>query len=191
MRGALSHASVGGNHWRFAHSGSAGDAFRAPAQPGVMCKPGELAQPLTGDVLGATHCGGAPMHDVKTECDRRGRRLAIRGAALLCVSLGLALWLVGGAATAHDFYPVECCHSTDCAPVDHVEVVAGATYYAGVSATTRVPPSVTIVTTRHGAVAVPENFPRRESPDGRMHACISAGADGGNRLLCFWVPPSS
>jgi hypothetical protein len=118
---------------------------------------------------------------------RRRRPFAISIVALVCAFL----WLAVLAATAHDFYPLECCHSTDCAPVDGVEVVAGATYYAGVSGMAHVPLSVTIITTKHGAVAVPENFPRRDSPDGRMHACITMDADGGNRLLCFWVPPSS
>jgi hypothetical protein len=127
------------------------------------------------------------MDELKPGFNRRRRHFAISTVALICVFL----WLAHITATAHDFYPLECCHSTDCAPVDHVEVVAGATYYGGVSTTAHVPLSVTIVTTKHGAVAVPENFPRRESPDGRMHACMTMGANGTNRLLCFWVPPSS
>ena len=48
-----------------------------------------------------------------------------------------------------------------------------------------------LVTTRHGSVVVPANFPRRESKDNRMHACMRPGPSGGNmRLICIFMPPA-
>ncbi len=81
---------------------------------------------------------------------------------------------------AHDWYPMECCHQQDCAPVD--------------SATSEMPPMVEgmslvpplmVVTTRFGSAVVPYNFKMRQSPDGRMHACIING-----QLVCLFMPPS-
>jgi hypothetical protein len=66
--------------------------------------------------------------------------------------------------------PTECCSGQDCAPVDRIEIVAGGIYYAGM-AVSKVPASMMIVTTKHGSVAVPPNFPQRLSPDGRACAC--------------------
>ena len=48
-----------------------------------------------------------------------------------------------------------------------------------------------IVTTKHGTVIVPANFPRRESKDNQMHACMRPMSDGGMRLLCLFLPPAS
>jgi hypothetical protein len=48
-----------------------------------------------------------------------------------------------------------------------------------------------LITTRHGSVIVPANFPRRESKDNRMHACIRASAGGNMRLICLFMPPST
>lgn len=96
----------------------------------------------------------------------------------------LAALALAAPATGHSFYAMECCSGQDCAPVDKVEVVAGATFFGG-QPMSAVPPSVMIVTTRHGTVVVPQNFKTRESPDGQMHACIHNG-----KLLCLYLPPT-
>lgn len=103
--------------------------------------------------------------------------------------------LVGARAVAHDWYPIECCHSIDCAPVDHVEVVAGVTYYANQAVDRKtVPPSVMIVTTKMGTAVVPPNLPRRESKDNRMHACMLSvwlsAAGPTKEVTCIFVPPT-
>lgn len=92
------------------------------------------------------------------------------------------MWLGGcRSAKAHSDgamqYDIECCHSMDCAPAEKVESSAHATAYG------LVPMGMT-VTTKRGTVEVPPDFPRRESKDGRLHACIRAG-----KLLCVYVPP--
>jgi acyl CoA:acetate/3-ketoacid CoA transferase beta subunit len=50
-------------------------------------------------------------------------------------------------------------------------------------------PGAMLVTTKHGSVIVPANFPRRESKDSRMHACMRP-TDGGMRLICIFMPPA-
>ena len=45
-----------------------------------------------------------------------------------------------------------------------------------------------LVTTKHGSVVVPANFPRRESKDNRMHACMRPAPSGGMRLICIFMP---
>ena len=47
-----------------------------------------------------------------------------------------------------------------------------------------------LVTTKHGSVVVPANFPRRESKDHRMHACMRPGQGGSMRLICIFLPPA-
>ena len=114
-------------------------------------------------------------------------------AAAAAVSLAAAV-MVGARAYAHDWYPLECCHSIDCAPVDHVEIVAGAVYYAGKPHQQPIPPSVMIVTTKKGTAIVPPDLPRRESKDNRMHACMRAvwlnAAGPTTEVTCFFVPPT-
>ncbi len=111
--------------------------------------------------------------------------------AMLCMAAVL-LFLAVAAASAHDFYPIECCSGYDCAPVDKAEMTSP-TYVAPAEANALAPGEPTvfgmpvlIVTTRHGSAPVPEGMPRRLSPDGRMHACIVRG-----KVLCLWVPPGS
>ena len=99
-----------------------------------------------------------------------------------------ALLVAGTPAMAHDWYPLECCHGMDCAPVEKVEFVPTPASTTGTGALTV--PSLMMVTTKHGSVLVPATFPRRESKDNRMHACMRP-SDGGMRLLCLFIPPSS
>lgn len=93
-------------------------------------------------------------------------------------------------AAAHDWYPTECCHEMDCAPVDRAEIVPTTpTTDHGNGAATASPRSM-MVTTRHGSVVVPGNFPRRESKDHRMHACMMPSPSGQMQLICIFMPPS-
>jgi hypothetical protein len=86
-----------------------------------------------------------------------------------------AILLVAGPASAHDWYPYECCHELDCAPVDAIDTSSGEL----------------VVTTKLGTVAVPASFARRESKDHRMHVCMRPGEAGAMRLLCVFLPPAS
>lgn len=105
----------------------------------------------------------------------------------------LVLVVLAGEARAHDWYPSECCGGKDCAPVTRVEVVAGATFYAGKSVNP-VPPSVMIVTTAQGTAIVPPNLPRLVSKDNRMHACLInawSGPKGMHQeVRCLFIPPT-
>lgn len=109
------------------------------------------------------------------------------GLAVAC----LAVVMRAVSAKAHDWYPMECCSGMDCAPADKVEIVpgpmlAGALLVPPASAA----PSVMLVTTKHGTVAVPGEFPRRASMDGRLHVCMRPGQGGAMRLICVFLPPA-
>jgi hypothetical protein len=101
----------------------------------------------------------------------------------------LAFLLAATPAAAHDWYPLECCHGMDCAPVEHAEIVPTPATADPKSA--GVGPTAMIVTTKHGTVLVPANFPRRESKDNRMHACMMPGPGGQMQLICIFMPPST
>ena len=80
----------------------------------------------------------------------------------------------------------------DCAEVEKVEILPGpaiASALGPVDAASA--PNAMIVTTKHGSVQVPANFPRRESKDNRMHACMRSGEGGTMRLICIFMPPST
>jgi hypothetical protein len=100
----------------------------------------------------------------------------------------LALVLAATPAMAHDWYPHECCHGMDCAPAQKVELLS--TQSIAAFDATPVPPGTLLVTTRHGSVVVPGDFPRRESKDSRMHACMRPGPGGQMRLICVFMPPA-
>jgi hypothetical protein len=53
-----------------------------------------------------------------------------------------------------------------------------------------VKPPVMRVTTKHGSALVPASFPRRESKDHQMHACMMPGEGSKMRLICIFLPPS-
>jgi hypothetical protein len=94
-------------------------------------------------------------------------------------------------AAAHDWYPMECCSGLDCAPVEKVEIVqppAVASFLPNPANASTV--GGMLVTTKHGSVLVPANFPRRESKDHRMHACMRASQGGAMRLICIFMPPA-
>lgn len=93
--------------------------------------------------------------------------------------LGLAFLLaliIPAPASAHDWYPIECCHGMDCAPVEHAERSEGNTL---------------IVTSKHGTGIVPSSMTRRESQDSRMHVCMRRSWDGQMRVICVFLPPPS
>ena len=94
---------------------------------------------------------------------------------LLAPLLSTTLLLVTPSA-AHDWYPPECCSGQDCAPVTAVSFVA--------SSPNELP--VMVVTTEYGTKPVPRTLTPRESPDGRMHACIYQG-----NLICLFLPPTN
>jgi hypothetical protein len=98
------------------------------------------------------------------------------------------LLLAATAASAHDWYPIECCSGMDCAPVEKVEIIS--LQSAGIMGSAPLPGSMRI-TTKHGSVIVPANFPRRESKDNQMHACIRPSTGGTPRLICLFLPPST
>jgi hypothetical protein len=103
-----------------------------------------------------------------------------------------ALLAAATPAAAHDWYPIDCCSGMDCAPVEKVEILPGA---AIASLLPTPPPAQTpvsgiLVTTKHGSVVVPANFPRRESKDHRMHACMRPAQGGNMRLICIFLPPA-
>ena len=102
----------------------------------------------------------------------------------------LAFLVAATPAAAHDWYPMECCHEMDCAPVDHAEIVPTPTTGDRKGVDTVSPPATMIVTTKHGTVVVPGDFPRRESKDHRMHACMMPGAGGQMQLICIFMPPA-
>ena len=105
-----------------------------------------------------------------------GTHIAATGCVIAVVGLAASL------GSAHQWYPVECCGGHDCAEVEQ------ATYDRAPDADGQLP--ILAVTTVHGTALVPQNFPRRESPDGKMYACMIPGI-GEMRLVCLFVPPPS
>src|SRR5262245_45901616 len=83
-------------------------------------------------------------------------------------------------AKAHDWYPHECCHGGDCAPVDSVTRIVMAA-----SGETRLR-----LTSKLGTALLPPNFPVRESKDHRMHVCMRPSLYGGMGVTCVFMPPS-
>lgn len=77
-------------------------------------------------------------------------------------------------ASVYDWYPIECCHGMDCAPVEKVEMLEGTSL---------------VVTSRHGTGVVPATMLRRESKDSRMHVCMRPSNSGGMRIICVFLPP--
>ena len=60
-------------------------------------------------------------------------------------------------AAAHDWYPMECCHAMDCAPVEKVEMLPGPPMASMLSTPAQANSlGAMLVTTRHGSVVVPD-----------------------------------
>jgi hypothetical protein len=94
-------------------------------------------------------------------------------AALVAYTSGM------GSARAHDWYPIECCHAIDCAPVESVGQI--------VPTGGGVPQLV--VTSKHGTAIVPQDLPRQTSRDNRMHVCMRY-LNGTMSVRCLFVPPT-
>lgn len=119
---------------------------------------------------------------------KRGLRMArdfVVGTIAIVLAMVFVLLMIA-VANAHDWYPPECCHNQDCAPVDSVETLPATTANMNLLWPRENLISITRVTTKHGTAIIPPGMPRRESPDGRMHACMHNG-----RLLCVFWPPNS
>ena len=87
----------------------------------------------------------------------------------------IAVMLMIPAATAHEWYPRECCGKMDCAPVERVEQLSDGSLR---------------VTSRVGITDVPASFPRQMSPDHQMHICMVRYSHfDGMRPVCLFVPP--
>jgi hypothetical protein len=80
---------------------------------------------------------------------------------------------------AHSWYPKECCNSRDCAPVNNVA------WYVSKNGNV----SYLIISSPLGKAIIPENFPVRESKDGRIHVCISHDPFGDRYVVCLFMPP--
>jgi hypothetical protein len=91
---------------------------------------------------------------VGRHCLHMGRATSQLFSALVVCLGGIALCPPG--TRGHDWYPMECCHQMDCAPVESAD-------YTTAVASGDIPQWV--VTTRHGSAVVPQNIPLRESKD--------------------------
>lgn len=126
-----------------------------------------------------------PYSDSKSKASA-SQWLILGGALLLGLALIFGPLLVRAQDSPHDtsdpahWYPMECCHAMDCAPV------TGTAFSNPIEAGAL--PNM-VITTKHGTVAVPHNFPRRQSKDGRMHACMRPAQDGSMRLICIFDLP--
>lgn len=97
---------------------------------------------------------------------------SLRIAALACL-----LIIPHRSATAHSWYPHECCHDRDCAVVEATEFLKSGELR---------------VTTVHGVGLVRDDTSIRASRDNSMHACLrQIGPDEehlGWQLICLFVP---
>ena len=90
------------------------------------------------------------------------------------IVFAILLAALASPVSAHDWYPIECCHGMDCAPVERIEMQEGASL---------------VVTSKHGTGVVPATMPRRESKDHRMHVCMRPASPSGVRIICVFLPP--
>jgi len=86
----------------------------------------------------------------------------------------------GTPASAHGWYPKECCSNHDCMPADEI-----ATDIRGGR----------VVTVGQQRISVPRGFPVRSSPDDQIHICfriISEPEEGVFAMpLCLFLPAES
>lgn len=118
---------------------------------------------------------GAVVARMENREDRREGLLRL----LLFVTAFVAYASGADGARAHDWYPIECCHAVDCAPVDSVGQIVP---------TGGGMPQL-VVTSKHGTAIVPRDLPRQTSRDNRMHVCMRS-LNGTMSVLCLFVPPS-
>ena len=89
--------------------------------------------------------------------------------------LALVFVSLSGAAKAHDWYPLDCCHGMDCAPAISVQQEVGGLW----------------VTTSRGTAFFPTSMLRRSSPDHQTHACMRPAFGGKMTPVCLFLPPNS
>src|SRR6476620_12445705 len=102
------------------------------------------------------------------------------GSALGVCSVFAGMAIVGP-ARGHDWYPLECCHHMDCAPVESIAPLASTSAGA---------PQL-IVTSKHGKAIIRHDFPVRESRDSRMHVCMRRHDSGYMDAICFFIRPGA
>jgi hypothetical protein len=76
-------------------------------------------------------------------------------------------------ASAHSWYPIECCSGRDCMKVDRVE---------------RTPDGGMLLITGNIQVQVPKGFTQRPSRDNDTHVCVRENGDGSYAPRCVFIP---
>ena len=80
-------------------------------------------------------------------------------------------------ASAHSWYPRDCCSESDCSPADRLFVDARGDM---------------IVIAGMSRLIVPHGFPTRASPDQRIHVCFSRSrTEDVTPIYCIFVPGQS
>jgi hypothetical protein len=113
-------------------------------------------------------------------CLLRLGRVALRQTLPWLLVVVFAATASAHRANAHSWYPRECCHEVDCAPVDAAIWLVPSN--GG-------PPQLR-VTSKFGIAIIPTDLSVRESKDSHMHICMSYDAFGNRKVLCFFMPPS-
>lgn len=105
------------------------------------------------------------------------------GASLSLVALSVSVGTAAlGPARAHGWYPKDCCHDNDCAPVESTEW----------QVPTRGGRPRFIVTSKHGRAVVRDGVSIRPSKDNRMHVCMMRyDALGEMEVTCLFMPPET
>lgn len=80
-------------------------------------------------------------------------------------------WLLNAEVSAHNWYPPDCCHNRDCAPVLDIERLDTGDFR---------------VRSIHGTATVTPQTRLLESQDAQPHVCIREG-----RAVCYFIPPSN
>jgi hypothetical protein len=103
------------------------------------------------------------------------QRLCSAFVLLICAALI-------GPAMGHDWYPHDCCHDMDCAPVESIAWLAPAQGEHRRLA----------VTSKHGTAIVRQGVSIRPSKDHRMHVCMKRyDALGEMEINCLFLPPEA
>lgn len=90
------------------------------------------------------------------------------------VRVGVIAAMLVMPASAHEWYPKECCSGIDCGPVERAELLSDGSLQ---------------LTSSVGTTVVPASFPRQASPDQQMHICMVRYSHFDNmRPVCLFVP---
>ena len=107
--------------------------------------------------------------------------MKIRHVALVVLSIAAGAAAVGS-ANGHDWYPKDCCHDMDCAPVESM----------GWLAPMRGSGPRLIVTSKHGKAIVRQGVSIRPSNDHRAHVCMQRYDPLGEmEVTCLFLPPDA